>query len=450
MLTYNLLRGRMQPLNSLTSVDVLLICALKDEYEQAKNVTEGLSPTGWQECTQPNGWFIADGQFDTPSGRALTVRITWASGMGREQAQATASMLMQTNPARCIAMSGICAGRRGKVSLGDVIFADRLWSYDAGKVTQEAGSAVFQGDIQQYHPSPVWVQRMQAIALSMPPQSAWLSSRPDLSFEYQEDWVLLQLLAGVDPRQSPVFERDCPDWSDVLQRLWKREWVQKPLLLTDTGKERAVELALIYPKGLPAPEKFQIHVAPIATGASVTEDKDIFSRLSGSMRKVLGLDMEASALATLGDIHNIPVIIAKGVSDFGDSFKDDRYRNFAARASAECLLALLRNAAEFIQSSNTTELNEYKPEEKIVFNDLIIALAEAYPDIRDARTLWERAGGKGSELENNPRPRDMWQRIWGHSINGASVKPIYLIQEALKDLPGNAIFNKYLGVINTL
>lgn len=33
---------------------------------------------------------------------------------------------------RCLAMCGVCAGRRGDVNLGDVIVADRVWQYDFG------------------------------------------------------------------------------------------------------------------------------------------------------------------------------------------------------------------------------------------------------------------------------------------------------------------------------
>jgi hypothetical protein len=89
----------------------------------------------------------------------------------------------------------------------------------------------------------------------------------------------------------------------------------------------------------------------MATGAAVSEDESIFPRLAESMRKVLGIEMEASALGALGNIHNIPVLVAKGVSDYGDSFKDDRYREFAARAAAECLIDLLRNAVDLLPPS---------------------------------------------------------------------------------------------------
>lgn len=327
-------------------IDVLLICALKDEYDQVLKVTDGLNGQGWREYSDTDGWLIADACFATQSGKPLIIRATHASYMGREQVQAVASKRIYKHPVKCIAMSGICAGRRGKEALGDVIFAERLWSYDAGKTTVEHGVQRFQGDPIQYRPSQVWVQRMQH--LQMPPDTSWLTERPALPMEDQEDWVLLCVLEGHTPSQHSEFDKECPDWSDVLKRLWQREWLEKPLVLTPSGREKAKELQLLYPKGLPKPTGFQIHVAPMATGAAVTEDDTIFNRLADSMRKVLAVEMEASALGALGDIHNIPVLVAKGVSDFGDPFKDDRYRQFAARASAECLIALLRKSADLL------------------------------------------------------------------------------------------------------
>ena len=333
--------------NEDESVDVLLICALKDEYDQVCLVTEGIIDPGWIEKIGPSGYVVSDGQFLTKTGKPLTIRATWAEHMGREKVQALASKLISDQPTRCIAMSGICAGRREDVALGDVIFADRLWSYDAGKTTVENGEQRFEGDMYQYRPAKFWVQRMQNISpLSDAP---WLAHRPRLPLEHQECWVLLRILANESPQRHDDFSVACPNWSDVIPRLIeKRKWLDQSLSLTPAGREKAEKLELLYPQELPAPAKFSVHVAPIATGAAVTEDEGVFSRLAQSQRKILGIEMEASAIAALGEVHEIPVVVAKGVSDYGDPFKDNRYRDFAARASAECLIDLLRNTTDLL------------------------------------------------------------------------------------------------------
>ena len=40
--------------------------------------------------------------------------------------------------------------------------------------------------------------------------------------------------------------------------------------------------------------------------------------------------------------------MAKAAADHGDTHKDDRYRSFAARAAAECLIGLLRSGAAIL------------------------------------------------------------------------------------------------------
>ena len=81
--------------------------------------------------------------------------------------------------------------------------------------------------------------------------------------------------------------------------------------------------------------------------------------------------------------------------------------------------------------------------------DQIHALAEEYPDVRDARALWVRAGGKASEVENISRPRDLWQRLWLHSMQGASVRPVALLKAALHGLPNNLVLLHYTTALET-
>ncbi len=432
-------------------IDILLLCALKDEFDQVLEVSNGLGTAGWRISNDAKERIVADAEFTASSGQILNVRATWAGHMGREQTQAIASVIIQSTPVKCLAMCGICAGRRGKVELGDVIFGERLWSYDTGKSLVEEGREVFQGDMLQYRPSEVWVQQMQNVTI--PSDTSWVALRPQRPYEHQEIWVMLRLLAGENPVEHPEFEIACPDWPDVLKRLWLREWVEKATLkLTLAGKKHIEPLALLHPKGLPEPSAFQVHVAPLATGATVKEDEEIFPKLSQSMRKVLGLDMEASGLAALAEAHQVPVIVVKGVSDFGDKFKDDRYRVFAARAAAEALFVLLRNSAQLLLPKSTvavqTESGHLASTSTQSINplplDLIDTLAELYPDVSNARYLWERAGGKGRDVENIPRPRDLWQRLWQRCCQGAEVTPQSLLTAALDEFPGNVVITTHI------
>jgi nucleoside phosphorylase len=423
-------------------IDVLIVCALQDEYRELIKVTSDIIAPGWVERPNNKGWLIAEASFNCVDGTTLHVLASFCSNMGREQALAVVSQLLNEHPARALAMSGICAGRRDKTTLGDVIFADRLYSYDAGKTVVENGVSKFEGDHLQYHPTAVWVQRMQSLRLT--PDTSWVQSRPSLTHEYQEDWVLCQCLDNIDPRIHVDFNTHCPDWPDVLNRLWKRKWLEKPLVLTISGRERAEELRLLHPLGLPKSPDFKIHVAPIATGAAVIEDNGIFPRLSNTMRKVLGIDMEASALGVAGEFADIPVIVVKAVSDYGDPFKDDRYRTFAARAAAECLIALMKQAVDLIPNRQAKSSGS-KTDSSIPL-DLIRLLADTYPEFANARAIWQRAGGRVSEVENIGRPQDLWQNLWLRSTQGAAARPENILSAVLVDLPGNELIKEYLAV----
>lgn len=80
-------------------------------------------------------------------------------------------------------------------------------------------------------------------------------------------------------------------------------------------------------------------------------------------------------------------------------------------------------------------------------SELIAVLAEEYPDVRDARAVWVRAGGTNGEVENIARPRDLWQALWLRSTRGASVRPGALLKAALDDLPNNTVI---IGQLRTI
>lgn len=79
--------------------------------------------------------------------------------------------------------------------------------------------------------------------------------------------------------------------------------------------------------------------------------------------------------------------------------------------------------------------------------DLLDFLAESYPDVRDARALWQRAGGRAAEVESNTRPFDLWQSLWRRSVQGAAVRPKALLSEVQQDYPGNPVVAYYLSIL---
>ncbi|WP_206003191.1 phosphorylase family protein [Paraburkholderia polaris] len=421
--------------------DVLIVCALKDEYDAVVAVNAGLAGKGWDERASVDGWLASFATFHAVSGGAFRVCATFGAQMGREHNQAVASVFANAYRPRLIGMTGICAGRRSKVNLGDVIFAERVWSYDAGKVNVDAdGAPHFQGDPIVYSPPDVWVQRLRAYR---PASGDWERLRPVLPLEWQEEWVLRALAEGQDPRNDAGFAQWCADWPDVFDRLCRRDYVDPALALTEAGNAFIDELRLRHPTQSPAARGYAVHVAPMATGAAVQEDPEVFDRIAPAMRKVLGLDMEASAIGALARSLAVPFIVVKGVSDCGDPLKDDRYRQFAARASAECFLDFLRRAGDLLPSAaGPAQVAPPRAQaaRATVPGELVREFANLYPDRDSARALWERAGGVAYEVENIANPRDMWQRLWLNACRGARVSPAALLDAALEDFPHSEAF----------
>jgi len=316
---------------------------VKDEYD----VVLGSEPD-WKE-------HIDSSEFPyctrTDSG-GLRWALARAVDMGPENAANVATRLVSALKPACLAMVGVCAGWRQKVQLGDVIVAERLFRYDAGKLRAfRDGNArqeeVFH-DIRTFNLDSRWRQRAEDFS------SEWASEitlpRP-LGYPTQETWLLyavddFERGLGGQPHEHAERKARCPNWTDVVTRLEKKGLIslESRLHLTDSGRRHLQSLRDLYPDGLP-PERSRAkaHVVPMATGSKVMEDEEIFPTIHCYARKTLGIDMEGSAIAAVAEIEGVPhSLVVKGVQDHADRDKDDRFRGYAIEAAYKFLTAFLR------------------------------------------------------------------------------------------------------------
>ncbi|HYO73776.1 MAG TPA: NACHT domain-containing protein, partial [Archangium sp.] len=358
-------------------VDVLIVTALKEEYDAVLRVDTGAwRKSTWKEERDALGLERAFRTFQAAHGGALRVLVTRAPDMGEEAAASTVAPLINTYQPRCLAMCGVCAGRKGVVELGDVVIADLLWNYERGKLERtgagKGAPRVKRRNI-SYQLRPDWEQR----APSFQPDrgSPWLTERPR-PYSAQMDWLLERLLLEEDPAQHPQRTQLCSDYAHVLDRLRERRWIYSkgPPRLTKRGEQYIRQLRGDHPDGLPEPKPFRVHVGPIATGCKVIKDPEIFETLAETDYKVLGLEMEASAIGALAHRHQLDMLVMKGVMDFADLAKNDNFKPFAARASAECLLAFLR---EHLPAGTVAPSRKEPPDPQ--------ALAEALAKYKQAR-----------------------------------------------------------------
>lgn len=341
--------------------DVVIVTAIPIEYQAVLEVSEGaVSGTTWAEGQQDNGAAMSERSYVASNGQPLRIVVALAPDMGVSAFHATMDPLIERFDPRCIAMCGVCAGRRGKVQLGDVVVAERVFLHDTGKVTRAIGEdPVVQQDLRTFSIRPDWKIHLERWAAQGVVESfrgqPWLDARP-LTAEWRDRRALLAMDLDVSKARDKIDPRLRDDeWPAIVARLREEGWVhpERPQL-TDAGRASVENLRFLYP-GNPdlSPygdlHPFRLHVAPMATGSRVIEDEEIWTFITPSMRKTLGLDMEAAAVGAAAHyLHQrkLDFIVMKGVMDFADHGRDDHYKEFAARASAECLLAFLRQQLE--------------------------------------------------------------------------------------------------------
>lgn len=338
--------GALRDIPCSVKVDVVVLTAVKLEYDELLKVSAGAADAAWQTWPSQGAFEVSTRRFQAAGGNVLTVAAAYCSAMGAiASADSAASLIHELSP-RCLAMTGVCAGRRGEVNLGDVIVGDRLWTYDTGSVMSEPDESgvprqVFKADPMTYNLPASW--KMKAEFFRIDPASPWLAQRPR-SLADQERWLMAMLRDKADVLKSSERTARCYDYSKVVQRLRERGLLTSlGLELTPQGWAQSKDDLILYPDGFPEPAPFTVHVAPIGTGTHVVRDEYIFSKLSIHMRKVLGLEMEAAAIGAVAHRHDsLPAIVVKGVMDYADPDKNDNFKQFAARASAEVLIAFLR------------------------------------------------------------------------------------------------------------
>jgi nucleoside phosphorylase/GTPase SAR1 family protein len=333
-----------------SQVDVVILTALTLEFEAVRKVSHGLTPEGaWREETSSTtGLPIAFATFGRQGKPALRVALAHAGGMGVLSAGVRLYGLVEKFKPHCVAMTGVCAGRPGKTNLGDVIAAERLFLHDSGKLLASG----VQADIKTYNLPAAWRVRLEKFAPLMRfADRDWFRNRP-LPLEWQENWLLARCGSGDgSPGTKEERGKHCAHYADVLKRLREKGHVHyPPLTLTGGGRKRIGSLLTEYPDGLPdlSPSgtfmPFKIHVAPMGSGNKVIEDEKIWGFVSDHLRTTLALDMESFAIGAVAEdlAKKVDFLVMKGVMDFANHGRDDHFKEWAARASAECLIAFLR------------------------------------------------------------------------------------------------------------
>lgn len=257
--------------------------------------------------------------------------------MGAARTSQLASVLAERLQPKCLVMCGVCAGNPNDLALGDVVVSELAYQYDEGKLEADG----FVGDHRQSPISPDWLRA----AYKLTPEGLPSFGRPassDARF-----WVLERLHSGVDPRKHPARNRyfEAGEWREALEMLELQGLIsleRGALRLTEKGTAE-VQRSLLLDVDPPSTLPIDIKVGPIASGKVVVKDGLTWEKLKRlGVRSVLGLEMEAATIGEVARASSVPEwIVIKGVMDHADPKKDDRFKAFAARSSAETLRRFL-------------------------------------------------------------------------------------------------------------
>lgn len=323
-------------------VSTLIVAALKVEYDallEAGLCGVGRDPgvAAWQDSDSSAPVPYVLGDYITADGAHLCIALARPTRQGSNAISPVGSSLVEHLKPRCLAMSGVCAGNPAEVALGDVIVAELAYAYDEGRRTNEG----FEGDHRQFLLPDHWVRTAQ----DLPP--AEFRSYGEAGEAEAKVWLLERLYSGDQPREHPARSRYFSEnsWKNCVDSLESAGLITRNglrLSLTEKGEaftERSICDHVAGPTKLP----FKVAVGPMATGNVVVKDGLTWNQLKQwGVRTVLALDMEAAAIASIAYRLRVPEwIVVKGVMDHADPRKDDRYKKFAAQASAEVLLSLL-------------------------------------------------------------------------------------------------------------
>ncbi len=334
-----------------SNIDVLILVALKDELDPLIQIdAHALPDSEWTEVKDETApyWYR---DFLHEGDDKFTVAVARTTKMGATDIAGFGGILIDRLNPGYLAMCGICAGRKDKTNMGDIVVGSSVFDYEKGKSVShidEDGN----DNTEHLKDTPTFNLRDHILRMiqdfgERPCFLKDINRRRPISYEYQEFWLRKMLMdkKNISSKASKAKRtKNCPDWTEILKRLRAAKEIEESgLKLTPKGFSQARQDKENFPDGFSSDEDIKVVIGSIATGNKVVKDikkqnkARIFEEIKAIRRDVLAIDMEAYAIGLLAHHKEIPWVVAKGVQDYADDQKNDRYRAFAAHASA-CFL----------------------------------------------------------------------------------------------------------------
>lgn len=371
-----------------TYADVCIFCAMAEEALEVIDVFSQRCNVEFQQGFNTHNREYRYATIPNNQGESLTIHVSWPPKYGPVEASLHLHEILSEFRPRFAAMTGICAGDKKEAKLGDLVIADRAFTYDSGKiVVGEDGQSEHLLDIETRGPDTTSLQYAQIF-------STWKDSVAELkrpiSKRQQHDWLLSKLLEDTTPRVDDIVPQEldthAPNWRKIVSELQKGD---SPYLTADrTIRDTTKVHALRY-----GGEKFpftdpsdpECRIGPMASGSAVRRD-DPFAGVQMVVYKTIAIDMEGAAFyRAVADFLDIRSLLVKGVADCADTDKDDSYHKYAAAASATYMLCFIKEYVTFNRMPRLVpEMKQTQDETSILLNLTTTLLRRAADEGLDA------------------------------------------------------------------
>jgi nucleoside phosphorylase len=316
--------------------DVCIICALPEEGDEVINVFSDKFGVKFESRFTRRNREFKHAIITNSSKEKLKLHVSWPAGYGPEETSLHAGAVLDEFRPRFAGMTGICAGDRRKVHLGDLVVAKKAFKYDSGKMVIAAdGQREHLPDTDTKGPDQ---DTLQFITNFHTWKTVAAELKRPVSKRQQRDWLLDKLLQESTPRVDDLNEgeldRIAPSWRRIMRELQDGE---KPVLTRDRALRDKTEIRErrfreMFPFVDPLQPK--CYAAAMASGSMVRSD-DPFKLVQQPVRTALAIDMEGYAFyRAVADFPGIRSLVVKAVCDYADPDKDDSYHQYASKLSA--------------------------------------------------------------------------------------------------------------------
>lgn len=136
----------------LRSFDVCIVCALPEEARAFLEAVRKLGGGTLEEHISPRYQYSSRStMLKNNEDELLSLHISWLPRYGPQEMTLHLSHVLEECQPRFAIMTGICAGDSQHVQLGDLIVAERTFTYDNGKFkSDELGRNIHESDTMTY------------------------------------------------------------------------------------------------------------------------------------------------------------------------------------------------------------------------------------------------------------------------------------------------------------